>query len=84
MKEMYYLDKAKDFEYDYYFITDESSERIDKIMNDMYEKRFHKYFKIVLYLNDITYVNELIEGYMLKKYDLDEVIEYLRSKGIDI
>lgn len=83
--EIYELNNIIDtFNYDVYYIGSEEEKRIDKIVKNMYGIQYLKYFKIVLYLNNITYVDELLQGYLLKKFDLDEVLLYLRKKGFDI
>lgn len=85
INEFYALDDIKEsFAYDVHYIGYDENMRVDLIMKNMYDVSYIKYFKIMLYLNDITYIDELIEGYLLKRYDMDDVISYLRKKGFEL
>lgn len=83
--EFYYLDQIKDtYEYSLHYITDFEEYKIDRVMENMYDRKYGKYFKIVLYLNGITYVNELMQGLALKIYDMESVINFMNSVGFNI
>lgn len=85
LNEFYTLNDIKDsFTYDIYYIGIDERMRVDLIMKNMYGSSYIKYFKIMLYLNNISYIDELIEGYVLKNYNMDDVLSYLRKKGFEI
>lgn len=83
--EFYYLDQIRDtFEYTIHYITDFEEYKIDRIMENVYDRSYGKYFKIVLYLNGLTYVNELMQGYILKVYDMESILNFMNANGFNI
>lgn len=83
--EFYYLNEIKDtFSYTIHYITENEEYKVDRLMNTIYDRDYGKYFKIMLYLNEITYVNELIEGLIIKVYDMDSILNFMRINGFEI
>ncbi len=76
----------KNLDYEIYEVSSEDVNRIDKIIENIYDERTYLiYFKLFCYLNDIDYpLNELYEGRVLRIYNMEEVKKFMDVENVDL